>query len=144
MKIVILGMSKSRKDLGEWIEDHTWQTMVAIAQLYAFPNGNRVHWRKEVWEKFDRMHLFRHNNKLPDAKFILDNSWNVNKQFVADALQYAIDKEEEYEPRADLDVSELTGIISKYFTWLAEVLSKHPAVQKSEVLNKLDELGLKA
>lgn len=70
MKIAVLGMSKSRKDLGDWIEDHTWQTMVAIAQLYAFPNGNRVHWRKEVWEKFDRMHLFRHNSKLPDAKFI--------------------------------------------------------------------------
>lgn len=142
MKRMIVGMSKSRSDLGSWIEDHTWPVMVALAQLYLFPHGPRVHWRKEVWEKFDRMHLFKHNNKLPDAKFILCNSWEVNRKFVADSIQYAIDKEENYSPRNDIDVHELSTIMEAYFTWVASKLCNHVALQKDEVLSKLDELGL--
>ena len=142
MKRMIVGMSKSKSDLGSWIEDHTWPVMVALAQLYLFPYGPRVHWRKEVWEKFDRMHLFRHNNKLPDAKFILANSWNVNRSFVEDAIQYAIDKEEDYSPRDDINIHELSLIMQNYFEWVADILSKHVALQKDDVLAKLDELGL--
>lgn len=143
MKLYIF-TSKSRKDLGDWIEDHTFQVMVAISQLYAFPTGPRFHWRQEVWEKFDRMKLFRHNKKLPDAKFILENSWEVNKGFVDSALNYAIDKETDYIPKENLDISELTNIIEQYFIWLADELSKKPAVRLESVLKKLDELGLKA
>ena len=142
MKRMIIGMSKSKADLGSWIEDHAWPVMVALAQLYVFPYGSRVHWRKEVWEKFDKMHLFWHNNKLPSAEFILANSWDVNKLFVKDAVQYAIDKEEDYSPRDDINIQELTSIMESYFVWIADILSKHPALVKNEVLAKLDELGL--
>lgn len=142
MKRMIVGMSKSKSDLGSWIEDHTWPVMVALTQLYLFPYGPRVHWRKEVWEKFDRMHLFRHNNKLPDAEFILANSWNVNKPFVEDAIQYAIDKEEDYSPRDDINIYELSSIMQSYFEWVASILSEHVALQKDDVLTKLDDLGL--
>lgn len=143
MKRMILGMSKSRTDLSSWIEDHAWPVMVALSQLYAFPTGPRVHWRKEVWEKFDRMHVFRHNNKLPDADFIFENSWGVNSRFVEDALQYAIDKESEtYEPRTDMNIDDLTRIMEDYFRWASLQLSNHPALKKNDVLDKLDDLGL--
>ena len=143
MKRMIIGMSKSRSDLAAWIDDHTYQVMVAIAQLYAFPYGNRVHWRKEVWEKFSEMHLFKHNSKLPDAKFIYDNSWGVNKEFVSDALGKAIDKEEDYSPKDDLDTSELYNIMENYFKWLSTKLSQSKSIRRLEVAEKLDELGLK-
>lgn len=138
----IFAMSRSRKDLGSWIEDHTFQVMVALAQLYLFPHGNRVHWRKEVYEKFSQMFPFRHNNKLPDQKFILDNSWNVNSRFIHNALQRAIDKETEYVPIDNIDENEFYVIVEDYFMWLSYSLSKTNRVSLQEVLEELDRLGL--
>ena len=138
----ILGMSKSRSDLAAWIEDHTFQVIIAITQLYLFNFGNRVHWRKEVWEKFHEMHVFRHNSKLPEAKFILDNSWKINKQYIKDAVKFAIDKETEYTPRPAINLYELENILESYFMWLADELSKHRVITLTSVLKKLDSLGL--
>lgn len=134
--------AKSRSDLGAWIEDHTPQVMIAIAQLYVFPSGNRTHWRKEVWEKFSEMHAFKHNNKLPSAKFILDNSWKVNERYVDNVIRFVIGKEEEYTPREDINVSELYDILESYFKWLADYLSKNRFLIPQDVNKKLDELGL--
>lgn len=141
MKIYIFA-AKNRKDLGAWIEGHTRQVMIAITQLYLYPNGPRRHWRKEVWEKFYEMDLFKHNNKLPDAKFILKNSWEVNKKWVNNILEFVIDKEEDYTPREDINTEELTRILEEYFIWIADKLSKSPVVRISEVREELDKLGL--
>lgn len=141
MKIYVFA-SKSRKDLGAWIEEHTFQVIVALAQLYAFHGGNRGHWRREVWSKFPEMHTFRHNNKLPDAKFILANSWDVNKKYVENALQYAIGKEYEYEPRTDISLDEFYSIAQQYFYWLAEYYTTHRAMIPKDCYSELDKLGL--
>lgn len=142
MKRYIAGMSKKRKDLAAWIEDHTFQTMVALAQLYLFSTGNRVHWRKEVWEKFSRMYPLKRTGKLPDAQFIFDNSWELNKQWAKNALQYAIDKEDEYTPRKGITLDEYYQIAEDYFTWLADRLSQEKQLSLSEVKEELDRLGL--
>ena len=142
MKKLIYGMSKKRKDLAAWIEDHTFQTMVALAQLYLFPTGNRVHWRKEVWEKFSRMYPFRKTNKLPDAQFILDNSWEVDKKWVGNALQHAKDREDAYIPRKGATYDEFYQIAEDYFTWLADRLSQSNQISLQEVKDELDRLGL--
>lgn len=142
MKRAIVGMSKKRKELAAWIEDHTFQTIVALAQLYLFPTGNRVHWRKEVWEKFSRMYPLRSSGKLPSAQFILDNSWGMNKRWAKNALQYAMDKEEDYEPRKDAQFQEFYQIVDDYFNWLADRLSQENQLSLKEVLDELDRLGL--
>lgn len=143
MKRMIVGMSMKRKDLGAWIENHTFQVMVALAQLYLFPQGNRVHWRKEVWEKFSRMYTLKKSGKLPSAKFILDNSWGMNKQNVSRVLQYAADKEsEEYLPQAHATTDDFYQIVEDYFMWLADQLSRVPALNLADVKLELDRLGL--
>lgn len=141
MKRYILGMSMKRTDLGDWIDNHTFQVMVALAQLYLFPHGNRVHWRKEVWEKFSRMYTLKHSSKLPKPEFILKNSWGRNKHNVTNALQYAIDKESDYEP-ASYNYDEFYQIVEDYFMWLASNLSQNETLRLADVKAELDSLGL--
>lgn len=140
----IVGMSKGRRELGGWIEDHTVPVMVALAQLYIFPNGCRTHWRQKVWDKFHEMKRFMHNKKLPDAQFILDNSWSINKSEhdLDTVIRYVIKKEKSYEPRKDINKTELSSIMESYFTWLADKLSDEFLLDVDEVKQKLDELGL--
>ena len=142
--ISILGMSKSRRDLEAWIEDQTFPTMIALAQLYVFPNGARTHWRREVWEKFHMMHVFRHNKQLPSAEFILSSGWKVNKsdKQVRDVIRFVIGKEVDYVPRKNIDVRELTYIMERYFEWISWQLSKSRIVEPNEVYSELDVLGL--
>lgn len=142
MKRMILGMSMKRKELGDYIDNHTWQVMVALAQLYLFPNGNRVHWRKEVWEKFSKIYPLKKSNRLPDANFIFENSWGRNKDQISNAMRYATDKEDEYTPQAHATVDEFYFIVQDYFRWLADKLSKDPILLLADVKAELDSLGL--
>jgi hypothetical protein len=137
-------MSLSRSDLGDYIDNHTWQVMVALAQLYLFPQGNRVHWRKEVWEKFSRMYTLKKSNKLPDAKFIFEHSWGRNKHEISNALRYAQDKEDQYEAQEHATVDEFYLIVQDYFLWLADQLSQNSALALIDVKDELDRLGLEA
>ncbi len=142
MKVYIEAMSMSRGDLKEWIEAHTQQTIIALAQLYLFPQGNRAHWRKEVWEKFHNMHKLKFNNKLPSSKFILNNSYELHQAKICRLLQYAIDKEEKYTPISSRRESEFLLIVQDYFIWLANQLSQTDLINTQEVLDELDSLGL--
>lgn len=141
MKKYVYAMSIKRSDLGDWIDNHTFQVMVALAQLYLFPTGNRVHWRKEVWEKFSRMYRLKHSNKLPSADFILQNSWGRNKHNVNNALNYAIDKEDSYTPKS-YTYDEFYQIVEDYFMWLASQLSQNETLRLSDVKEELNSLGL--
>ena len=138
----IWGMSDKRKDLGAWIEDHTKQVMIAITQLYLFPNGNRTHWRKEVWEKFYEMHRLKGSNKLPSAKFIFENSFKVHSRMIQNHVKFVISKEDQYDPIEDIDLNQLFQIEKDYFIWLSSKLSKEDFVSKTDVLDELDKLGL--
>ncbi len=140
----ILAMSKSRVDLEAWIEDQTLPTMIALAQLYVFPYGARTHWRREVWEKFHIMHLFRHNKKLPDAQFILKSGWNVNNSNskLENVIDFVISKEEAYQPRNDIDLNQFRNICEAYFKWLANELSQRDLLAPKKVYEELDRLGL--
>lgn len=142
MKRVIYGMSMKRKDLGDYIDNHTWQVMVALAQLYLFPHGNRTHWRKGVWEKFSRMYTLKKSNKLPDADFIFENSWGRNKQDIHNALQYAKDKEDQYTPQSHATIDEFWLIVEDYFLWLSDKLSTNSTLLLADVKEELDRLGL--
>ena len=144
MKRCILGMSMKRGDLGDWIDNHTFQVIVALAQLYLFPEGNRIHWRKEVWEKFSRIYTLKRSNKLPSAQFILDNSWNKYKGRIDRILQYAEDKEDNYIPIKNATVDEFYQIAEDYFYWLADSFSRNQELLLSEVKEELDRLGLTA
>lgn len=141
MKRCIVGIARKRSDLGDWIDNHTFAVMVALAQLYLFPSGNRVHWRKEVWEKFSRIYTLKRSNKLPSANFILQHSWRRNKNKVMNAINYAIDKEDSYTPRS-YNYDEFYQIVEDYLIWLASNLSVNETLRLPDVKEELDSLGL--
>ena len=142
MKVDIRGMALSQSRLGNWIDNHTFQVMVALAQLYLFPNGARKHWRTEVWEKLSRMHKLKMTNKLPSADFIFKYSFTRNLNNIANALQYAKDKEHDLNPKESEVYGDFYQIVEDYFMWLAGELSHHETLSISDVLNELDRLGL--
>jgi len=142
MKRLVYGMSMKRKELGDYIDNHTWQVIVALAQLYPFPHGNRVHWRKEVWEKFSKVYILNKSDKLPNADFIYSNSWGRNTGEIGNALQYAKDKESDYTPQEHATVDEFWFIVQDYFLWLSDKLSQNSTVTLAEVKDELDRLGL--
>lgn len=144
MKMYIRAMSMKRGDLKDWIEDHTYQVIFALGQLYLFPSGNRVHWRKEVWEKFSRMHTLKPTRKLPSSQFILDNSYGVFKNRMSSILQQVIDKEDEYTPISNIDDERFRLLVYDYFLWLSAYLSYSEFLTKADVLTELDRLGLTA
>ena len=132
----------SRSNLCDWIEDHTYQVIVALGQLYLFPSGNRKHWRKEVWEKFSRMHTLKPSKKLPSAQFILNNSYKIYQNKMSSILKYVIDKESEYNTISSIDDERFRLIVEDYFLWLANYLSQTELLDKDDVLEELDRLGL--
>jgi len=139
----IYGMAMKRHELGNWIEDHTFQVMVALAQLYLFPKvTTRSHWRMEVWEKFHEMHLLKKTNKLPNAMFIYDCSWGRNSQFVHNAKRTAINKEKSLKPCRSANEQDLADIMDDYFVWLSTMLAKNKYIEKELVFQELDNLGL--
>lgn len=142
MKVYVSAMSMRRGDLQDYVEAHTRQVIIALAQLYLFPSGPRVHWRKGVWEKFNEMHTLKPMKKLPSAKFILDNSFEIYKNRLVDMLQYAIDKEEKYAPIGNVDDYEFRVLVHDYFIWLANMFSSQELIRKSDVYQELDRLGL--
>ena len=142
MKIYIVGMSMARGNLRAWIEAHTRQTIIALAQLYLFPYGNRVHWRKEVWSKFSEMHRLKPSNKLPSAQFIFDNSYNVYINSLNDLLQYVIDKEHEYDPISGWNEDNFRIVVEDYFLWLSDMLSRKDWISMEDCYSRLDRLGL--
>lgn len=142
MKRYVHAMSMSKGDLCSWVESHTKQTILALAQLYLFPTGPRVHWREEVWSKFQEIHRLKPKNKLPSAKLILENSYEVYKDKLMNILQHAIDKESKYTPIDNIDESEFRLIVNDYFLWLANYLSQNDYLLKVDVYNRLDALGL--
>lgn len=143
MKRIIYAMSKAKSDLAAWIEDHTFPTMCAIAQLYLFPEYSaKSHWRQEVWSKFGQMHILRTTKDLPSSKFIFENSWGVDKRFVEDAVDWATGHEENLTPREDIDLEYLYSLMEAYFEWASTKLSVSRALKPKDVYAKLEELGL--
>lgn len=141
MKVYIYAMGRERKELANWIDNHTFQVMVALAQLYLFHHGTRKHWRTEVWNKFPRIYPLS-NNKLPDWKFIMKNSWGKNYHKVQKALQFAKDKETDFTPQADESYDEFYQLVEDYFMWLSHTLSKVEILPQQLVLEQLDQMGL--
>lgn len=95
-----------------------------------------------MWEKFYSIDRFKGSNKLPDAQFILKNSWEVHKNNLDTYLKFAVGKEEDYKPRANIDQLQFRDIVQEYFQWLAAILSAKGFVDTNSVRAKLDELGL--
>ena len=143
MIIKIFELAQRRRDVAAWIEDKTFPVLVALAQLYLFPDIQYVnHWRQEVWSNFNRVKFLMGRNKVPSKEFILKSGWEVNKKYVKRYLDYTLGKEYQLEPIANMDSDVFYEIAESYFDWLAEKLSEESVVSPKEVYSKLEELGL--
>lgn len=145
MKRYIFANAKYKDDIEDMIQDATPQIIEPLAQLYLFP-GTEIcgHWRKEVWNRIPTMPLLKGRNKLPSAKFIFKNSYELF-QFDIDAIvQQALDHESDLTPDYErlANMYQFKKIVRTYFTWLSEYLSKHKVVNPTDVYNELNSLGL--
>ena len=138
----IYASAMRRGDLAMWIEDRIHPVMLALSQLYVFPNSEyRNHWITEVWANFHDVKLLKHG-KLPSADFILRSGWLVNKPYAKKYIQIVIHKESSLVPRSDTSFDNLIQLMDNYFSWLADILSKDRLVDRYEVETELSKLGV--
>lgn len=143
MKRCIYAMSWNRQDLAAWIEEHRVPVTQALTQLYLFPNSQyENHWRQEVWAGFHTMKRLKGTNKLPSATFIYDNIWGRIPERMNSLMKRVIYHEHDLQPRAQYSEVELETLISNYFIWISNELSKSDVLYAEEVYQKLDELEL--
>lgn len=145
MKRHIFANAKYKDEIEDMIQDATPQIIEPLAQLYLFP-GTEIcaHWRQEVWNRIPTMPLLKGRNKLPSAKLIFKNSYELF-QFDIDAIvQQALDHESDLTPDYErlANMYQFKKLVRTYFTWLSEYLSKHKVVNPTDVYNELDNLGL--
>ena len=137
----VLAFAESRAHVGYMIDAHTYQVMVHLAKLYMFPGAQQHnHWCHEVWVQLKSVPTLKPSTKRPDWKFIFEHSWEMNVDFLKDAIEEAVSSEEELTPRADANSGELSAMMEQYFIWLSTELSK-ANVHSSDVYPKLEELG---
>lgn len=139
--------ARRKSDIAEMIQDLTPQIMEPLAQIYLFSDRYpeyKNHWRNEVWNRIPRMPLVKHKNKLPDAKLIYDNSYNMYKGYIETILERAIEHEKNLMPDYDKleDVSDFDAIVQSYFKWLSSYLSVNALARPKDIYEKLDDLGL--
>ena len=134
-----------KKDLEAAIDEKTWPTLLALAQLYLFPdNINKMHWRKGVWANFHRVVPLKSKNKYPSTSFIFESSWIHNRRNLRKIIQEAIGKEDKFEADAFRyqNWTMFEDLTFDYFEWLSKELSKNGIVEATDVYAKLAELGL--
>ena len=145
MKRYIFANAKYKDEIEDMIQDATPQIIEPLAQLYLFPDTEICrHWRQEVWNRIPTMPLLKGRNKLPSAKLIFKNSYELF-QFDIDAIvQQALDHESDLIPDYErlANMYQFKKLVRTYFTWLSEYLSKHKVVNPTDVYNELDNLGL--
>ena len=135
-------MSKSRKELKQWIEEQTFPTMCALAVCYLYNSidDEKTYKISDVYHAFNQMHLLR-SNKLPTKRFIYKNSWCINQRFVDCAINYAINKLDKNKMRDRINLLDFQFLCMRYFDWLSEKLSQVKIISFCDVEIKLKELG---
>lgn len=146
MKIYIKAQSEKKKDIASRLDNQTYECMIAIAQLYLFPNYSKYHhhWAQEVWNHFQNISKVKKTNKYPTANFILNNTWYLNNNKVQTALDAAVYHESHLNYDADRydDIDTAKDIMFAYFIWMSERLSHEGTITFREVQNELEYLNI--
>lgn len=140
MKLYINGMSLSKSDIGDKLEQGVEKLIEHLIKLYLYPNNVSVnHWRTEVAEKLYKVDSLKHSYKYPDPEFILKHTLQVHKKRIPYLVQCIID---DYGlPEFIYDISVLTKKIELYFHWLANELSVYGRLSFKNIQNKLEQIG---
>lgn len=132
-------MSMSRKDVGADLEQGCSELILHLIKLAFFPNSSNVSkWRKEVANFLHRTFSFKGSHKLPSKKFILSNTYYIHEKYIDRYFEVIL---LDYgKPENEIDIDQIKVNIKLYFEWIAEELSKAPAIPYTSIYKKLEEL----
>lgn len=118
MKRIIFGQGMRRSEIGERLDNNTYQARMCLAQLYMFLHDNcRNHWINELWNKFASIPHLKDSNRWPD-------------------------KEDRDATNLNPSVEELDRIIKEYFNWIATQIATNQKIAPAQVKEKVTEFGL--
>lgn len=140
MKRYVYAMSKSRKDIGDDLEQGCDMLILHLIKLRMYPDVEDCHhWRKEVAEKLHRVDSFKGSHKLPSAEFILHNTIDVHLPRLSKYIHVA---EVDYDcSTSTFDPNILKNDIIDYFTWLANELANDGVVAYTDIIHYLENHG---
>lgn len=140
--VPIFGFAHSRADVIKHLEQNVVEIFQHLIKLWRYPNAEEVrHWRGEVYGFLHKVDTFKFNNKRPSAKFIFDNTYGRDNQYIENAIKQVARRYDDSYSDIWQDTNLLQLRIELYFEWLSEELAINGNVFPEDVYEKLQELG---
>lgn len=149
MKIYISAFAEKQKEIERMLSDKTEMVITHILYIIMAPQSETVnHWCQEIFSFISKVDLLKGKNRYPSAKNIY--SWTYGKKQdtithdvarVKIKIRNAISKEHfkgEYDANTIAD--KLDNACEKYFSWLADQLSRYGEVASDDVEEVLKKL----
>lgn len=140
MKRYIYASAKSRKDIGDELEDGVRELLFDMIKLRFYPQSQFVpKQRRAVAEKLNKVSMLKWSHKYPSVEFILDNTWREHNTQL-DYYMHII--ESDYgTPSGYIDSYTLYHDIEAYFIWLAIRLSAKGQIPYEDIVKYLSQSG---
>lgn len=140
--IPILGFAHSRSDIIRQLEQNVIEIFQHLVKLWRYPDAQEVsHWRTEVYNFLHKVHTFKSNNKRPSAKFIFENTYGRDRQYIDTAIKQVSKRYDRNFSCIREDIDLLRNRIERYFKWLSEELASNGVALPEDIYETLEELG---
>lgn len=151
MKIYIIGMSDSKKDIERYMGDHTKQIVLHLAKLLLLRGHSASsHWKKEIASQIFEVSKLKKTNKFPTKDQLYKWTYGKVQDLVTDkrwitpmieTIAYEYDTDIFVTPRELSNL--LDHVCVDYFQWLSSSLAVSGQVSFPAIYRKIDELLIK-
>lgn len=139
--VAIFGMARAKREAEYELSRGAAPALQHLVKLYLYPeNDSREHWIDEIYSFLNDAPVLKHNKIFPSVKFILKNTYYAWE----DSIDIKVRKIIHNYPKVDWNPElskDFHNKALKYFTLLANKLSKEGYVTRSEVKSFLLSSG---
>lgn len=148
IKLFVTEFAERKQNIEKELSSHSVQIIENILKLMIMSNHSAYnHWKKEIATHLNKIDSLKGSHKFPTKSQIIKWTYDKHKEWLQDKNWLTIfmyNIESEYNYKSEITIDNLfkfaDSITSKYFTWLAEELSKHGIVSNNSIYVKLDIL----
>lgn len=139
MKIYIRAMSEERSAIKSELSKASDQLNMHLIKVMLYPDADCLnHWKGEIYAFLHKVDKLKGKNKWPKADFI-KQCISTHNDMIEQYVILVEDEEYELTPRS-INIRTLELAIDDYDNWIADELSNHGVVKRSDVYRKIDEL----
>jgi hypothetical protein len=148
MKIYIIALAETKKELERNLSDHTIEVIERLFKLMVMPDSpDRNQWQEEIAGHIHSVDVMKGSKKFPTAKQIF--KWTYGKAYDSiNNANWMSSLIQEIEDNYNITITDdictvmhaLDNLSVAYFTWLSKELAASKRVCNSKIYKELDEL----